>query len=80
VILLDINLPGINGFEILKLLREDKLTAHIPALAISANAMQSDVKKGQEAGFLRYLTKPIKVDEFMLALNVALEYAGRGKP
>jgi CheY-like chemotaxis protein/anti-sigma regulatory factor (Ser/Thr protein kinase) len=73
VILLDINLPGINGFETLRLLREDALTAHIPALAISANAMASDIKKGQEAGFLRYLTKPIKVDEFMLALNAALE-------
>jgi len=79
VILLDINLPGINGFETLKLLREDALTAHIPALAISANAMASDVKKGQEAGFLRYLTKPIKVDEFMLALNVALEFSERNK-
>ncbi|WP_158558865.1 PAS domain S-box protein [Rhodoferax lacus] len=73
VILLDINLPGISGFETLKLLREDPMTRHIPALAISANAMQRDIKKGQEAGFLRYLTKPIKVDEFMLALNAALE-------
>ena len=73
VILLDINLPGMNGFDTLKLLREDPLTAHIPALAISANAMASDIQKGREAGFLRYLTKPIKVDEFMLALNEALE-------
>jgi CheY-like chemotaxis protein len=73
VILLDINLPGINGFELLKLLREDLLTAHIPALALSANALESDIQKGREAGFLRYLTKPIKVDEMMLALNAALE-------
>ena len=80
VILLDINLPGINGFETLKLLRDDPLTASIPALAISANAMQSDIKKGQEAGFMRYLTKPIKVDEFMLALNAALDISGRGRP
>ena len=80
VILLDINLPGINGFETLKMLRDDPLTASIPALAISANAMQSDIKKGQEAGFMRYLTKPIKVDEFMLALNAALDISGRGRP
>jgi CheY-like chemotaxis protein len=80
VILLDINLPGINGFETLKLLRDDPLTASIPALAISANAMQSDIKKGQEAGFMRYLTKPIKVDEFMLALNAALDISARGRP
>jgi CheY-like chemotaxis protein len=79
VILLDINLPGINGFEILKLLREDVLTAHIPALAISANAMASDIKKGREAGFLRYLTKPIKVDELMLALNEALKISDPNK-
>ena len=77
VILLDINLPGISGFETLKLLREDALTAHIPALALSANAMQRDIKKGEDAGFLRYLTKPIKVDEFMLALNAALELSER---
>jgi PAS domain S-box-containing protein len=80
VILLDINLPGINGFETLKMLRDDPLTASIPALAISANAMQSDIKKGQEAGFMRYLTKPIKVDEFMLALNAALDISARGRP
>ena len=80
VILLDINLPGINGFETLKLLRDDPLTASIPALAISANAMQSDIKKGQEAGFMRYLTKPIKVDEFMLALNAALDISATGRP
>ncbi len=77
VILLDINLPGISGFETLKLLREDALTAHIPALALSANAMQRDIKKGEDADFLRYLTKPIKVDEFMLALNAALELSER---
>jgi CheY-like chemotaxis protein len=80
VILLDINLPGINGFEVLKLLREDARTAHIPVLAISANAMESDIKKGKEAGFVHYLTKPIKVDELMSALNAALEISETGKP
>jgi len=80
VILLDINLPGINGFEILKLLRKDPATADIPALAISANAMPSDIKKGKEAGFLRYLTKPIKVDEFMDSLNAAFKLTERSKP
>ena len=80
VILLDINLPGINGFEILKLLRKDPVTMHIPALAISANAMPSDIKKGKEAGFLRYLTKPIKVDEFMDALNAAFQLIEKNKP
>ena len=75
VILMDINLPGISGIEALKILRNDPLTAHIPVLAISANAMPDDVKKGLEAGFFRYLTKPIKVNEFTEALNLALEFS-----
>jgi CheY-like chemotaxis protein len=75
VILMDINLPGISGIQALKILREDPATAHIPVLAISANAMPHDIKKGLEAGFLRYLTKPIKVGEFMDALDLALKFA-----
>ena len=59
----------------LKILREDRKTAHIPVLAISANAIPQDVAKGMEAGFFRYVTKPIKIDEFMNALDVALLYA-----
>ena len=78
VILMDINLPGLNGFQALKLLREDPLTAHIPVLAISANAMPRDIAKGLELGFFRYLTKPIKVKEFMDTLNAALEFAEKG--
>jgi len=78
VILMDINLPGISGFQALKILREDPVTAHIPVLAISANAMPRDIQKGQEAGFFRYLTKPIKINEFMEALNMALELAETG--
>jgi CheY-like chemotaxis protein len=74
-ILMDINLPGISGFQALKILREDPLTTHIPVLAISANAMPRDIEKGLEAGFFRYLTKPIKVNEFMNALDLALEQA-----
>ena len=74
---MDINLPGISGIQALKILREDPLTAHIPVLAISANAMPGDIKKGMEAGFFRYLTKPINVNEFMEALNVALDFAAK---
>ncbi len=73
VILMDINLRGISGFDVLKMLQADPLTAHIPVLAISANAMPLDIAKGLEAGFLRYITKPIKVNEFMAALNTTLE-------
>jgi PAS domain S-box-containing protein len=75
VILMDINLPGISGIEALKILREDPATAHIPVVALSANAMPDDIGKGLKAGFFWYLTKPIKVPEFMDVLNVALEFA-----
>ena len=72
---MDINLPGISGIEALKILREDPATAHIPVVAISANAMPRDIEKGLQAGFFWYLTKPIKVKEFMDVLNIALEFA-----
>jgi CheY-like chemotaxis protein len=77
VILMDINLPGIGGIEALKVLREDPATAHIPVIALSANAMPRDVEKGLQAGFFRYLTKPIRVNEFMDTLGVALEFAAQ---
>ena len=79
VILMDINLPGINGFEVLKLLRENPGTAHIPVLAISANAMPFDIERGLQAGFFRYLTKPIIVNELMAALDLALEFADKNR-
>ena len=75
VILMDINLPGMSGYGALKRLRDDPLTAHIPVLALSANAVPRDIEKGLEAGFFRYLTKPIRVHEFMDALDVALQHA-----
>jgi PAS domain S-box-containing protein len=75
VILMDINLPGISGYGALKILQDDPATAHIPVLALSANAVPRDIEKGLEAGFFRYLTKPIRVREFMDALDVALHHA-----
>jgi PAS domain S-box-containing protein len=77
VILMDINLPGISGIEALKILREDPATAHIPVVALSANAMPRDIERGLRAGFFRYLTKPIKVNEFMDTLGEALEFAAQ---
>jgi CheY-like chemotaxis protein len=75
MILMDINLPGINGIRALEMLAEGRSTAHIPVVALSANAMPRDIEKGLEAGFFRYLTKPIKVGEFMDTLDVTLEFA-----
>ncbi len=75
LILMDINLPGISGFDAMKILRDDPATAHIPVIALSANAMQRDIEKGLAAGFFRYLTKPIKVGDFMDTLDDALAFA-----
>jgi PAS domain S-box-containing protein len=75
VILMDINLPGISGLKALRVLAEDPTTAHIPVVALSANAIPRAIEKGLEAGFFRYLTKPIKVNEFLATLDVALEFA-----
>jgi PAS domain S-box-containing protein len=72
VILMDINLPGMSGTKALGILLSDRDTAHIPVIAISANAMPSDIAKGLAAGFFRYLTKPIRVDQFMETLDEVL--------
>ena len=77
VILMDINLPGISGITALRILAEDPSTAHIPVIALSANAMPRDIEKGLRAGFFRYLTKPIKVGEFLDTLDLAFERAAR---
>src|SRR5665647_1009681 len=75
VILMDINLPGISGIQALRILAQDPSTARIPIIALSANAMPRDIQNGLEAGFFRYLTKPIKVNQFMDTLDVALKFA-----
>ncbi len=78
-ILMDINLPDITGYEALLLLREDPVTADIPVVAISANALPHDTRNGFRAGFFRYLTKPIKINEFMDTLNAVIEFAEQGE-
>jgi PAS domain S-box-containing protein len=75
VIMMDINLPDISGIKALKILREHPVTARIPVIALSANAMPSDIAQSMQAGFFRYLTKPINVREFMDTLNAAVELA-----
>jgi len=70
---MDINLPGVSGVGAMKILRDDPTTAHIPVVALSANASPHDIEQGLEMGFFRYLTKPIKISEFMDTLNAALQ-------
>ena len=74
LVLMDINLPGIGGMEVLRLLRADVRTAHIPVIALTANAMPRDVERGIAAGFFRYLIKPINIDEFTEAINSTITW------
>ena len=75
IILLDINLPGMSGLEALAVLQADPVTARIPVVAITANAMAGDVSRGLAAGFFRYVTKPIEMDRLNDAVDAALTAA-----
>ncbi|MRV73402.1 response regulator [Duganella sp. FT92W] len=79
IILMDINLPGVNGIDALKLLKADPRTSHIPVIALTANAMPRDVEKGIAAGFFRYLIKPINIDEFTDAINSTIAHLAERK-
>lgn len=72
IILMDLNLPGMSGIEVLRELRADPATASIPVIALTANAMPRDIERGMAAGFHRYLTKPIDIDKFTEAINSTL--------
>ena len=74
VILMDITLPDINGIEAMEILLKDPLTAHIPVVALSANATPDNVLKGMEAGFFRYICKPFELNDFMCVIDEALEF------
>jgi CheY-like chemotaxis protein len=77
---MDINLPDTSGLAAMKMLREHPATAHIPVIALSSDAYPRQIAEGFEAGFFRYLTKPLKVNELMDAIDVALRYAAESLP
>ncbi len=72
VVLMDINLPGMSGYDATRLLKEWPETKHIPVIALTAAAMLGERKRLNEAGFYRYLTKPVKVDELLATLEELL--------
>jgi CheY-like chemotaxis protein len=72
VILMDINMPVMGGMEALELLLNEPATARIPVIALSCHAYPAQIQHGLEAGFYGYLTKPFKFDEFLAALDAAL--------
>ncbi|KQQ87316.1 ATP-binding protein [Massilia sp. Leaf139] len=72
IILMDLNLPGMSGLEVLAQLKREPATRDIPVIALTANAMPRDIERGMEAGFFRYLTKPIDIDKFNEAIDLTL--------
>ena len=73
VILMDINLPGMNGFEALEALKRSAITRDIKTIALSASAMSQDIDKGLKAGFDYYLTKPVNFELLIETINRVLE-------
>ena len=73
LILMDIQLPGMNGIEALKVLRADPATAGIPVIAVTASVMQQDRNLITEAGFDGYIGKPINLKEFLDAVKKTVE-------
>jgi PAS domain S-box-containing protein len=78
LILLDINLPDMNGYEVMQRLRENPLTRDIPVVAVSANAMPKDLARGKAAGFVDYLTKPLDIEQLLRTVDQVLEQGGSG--
>lgn len=69
LILMDINMPEMDGITAMKKLRNYEETCHIPIIAVSANAMESDIKKGLRAGFKAYISKPFNIEKFFIEIN-----------
>ena len=69
IIILDVNLPSISGYELVQLLKKGEATKHIPVIALSANAMEYDIEKGKALGFDEYLTKPLNIEALALAFH-----------
>ncbi|WP_165838448.1 PAS domain S-box protein [Pokkaliibacter plantistimulans] len=69
LIIMDINLPGMDGFQARRLLAQDSMTRHIPVIALSANAMRTDIDKGLSEGFTDYLTKPFDISKLINAIE-----------
>jgi CheY-like chemotaxis protein len=73
VIIMDINLPDMDGFAALERIRASECLRDTPVIALSANAMPDDIERGIAAGFHSYLTKPVRVDGVYGAITSALE-------
>ena len=77
VVIMDINLPGMSGFDAMQRLRESPETRDIPVIGLSAGALLRDTTRAKQAGFYRYLTKPVKVAELTKVLEDLLVLSRR---
>jgi len=73
LILMDLQLPDINGLEVIQKIKASSESQNIPIIVVSAHAMESDIKKCKEAGCVDYITKPINVQEFINKINLFFE-------
>ena len=78
LILMDINLPGMDGYELTGLLKGMKHLAHVPVIAMTANVMKGDREKSLEAGCDGYIQKPVDVDTFSQQIDTYLREVNHG--
>ena len=78
LILLDINMPNMDGYQVLEILKSNVLLKDVPVVAITANAMPRDIERGRAAGFAEYLTKPLHLGQFLQAVDRFLDSSGKG--
>jgi PAS domain S-box-containing protein len=75
VILLDLNMPNIDGYGLARMIRADPRLAHIPMIMLTSSAQRGEVEKTEQAGIAAYVTKPVRSTQLRIALNVALDPA-----
>ena len=80
LILLDINLPGMDGYQVLEVFKADAALRGIPVVAVTANAMPRDIERGKAAGFADYLTKPLIIHQFLKVVDAQLAAGGKASP
>ena len=80
LVLMDIHLPGMNGYQALEAMRRDPQLQTLPVAALSANAMPGDIKRGLEAGFNAYLTKPLELDKLKATIAQFIQTASGKEP
>ena len=80
MILLDINMPDMDGYQVLKVLKAEPSLRQIPVVALTANAMQRDIERGMDAGFAHYLTKPLNLGVFLQVIDTYFDDDAAASP